>query len=141
MSSGELDRIASEMRHLIVPELVVIAEVDDKPVGSMFVLPDYNPRIRQIDGRLFPFGFVRLLWNRRSIKRVRILSANVMPEYQMWGLALSMLEFLVPIAQRLGIQHAEFSWVAESNKLSRMSLENGGARREKTYRIFDRDIS
>ncbi len=140
MSEGEVARISSELRHLIVPELTVMAEVEGKPVGCMFAIPDYNPRIRQIDGRLFPFGFARLLWNRRAIKRARLVSANVIPEYQMWGLGMAMLDYLVPIAQRRGIQDAEFSWVAESNKLSRLTLENGGATREKIYRIFDRQI-
>ncbi len=141
MSPAEVVRISSELRHLIIPEITVIAEVDGKPVGCMFVLPDYNPRIRKIDGRLYPFGFARLLWNRRGIKQVRVISANVLPEYQMWGVGLVMLDSLVPIARKRGLEEVEFSWVAESNKLSRLSLENGGARRVKTWRVFDRDIA
>ncbi len=140
MSPAEVSQISSELRHLIIPEITVIAEIDDKPVGCIFVLPDYNPRIRQINGRLFPFGFLRLLWNRRGIGGYRLISANVVPEFQMWGVAMMMLDYLVPIAQRIGVQDVEFSWVAESNKLSRLSLENGGARRTKTWRIFDRSI-
>ena len=55
--------MAEGLRHLIVPELAVAVEVDGKVVGVAFALPDYNPRIRQINGRLFPFGFFRLLRN------------------------------------------------------------------------------
>ena len=42
-----------------------VAEVDGQVVGAAFGLPDYNPRIRQIDGRLFPFGLFRLLLRKR----------------------------------------------------------------------------
>ena len=61
MSPGEIEHMAPGLRYLIVPELAVVAEVDGQVVGAAFGLPDYNPRIRQIDGRLFPFGFFRLL--------------------------------------------------------------------------------
>ena len=48
-----------------------------------------------------------------------------------------MLAALVPQAIAWGIEEAEFSWVLESNALSRGSLERGGAKRTKTYRIYD----
>ena len=55
------------MRHLVVPELTTVAEVDGRPVAAAFGLLDYNPRIKQINGRLFPFGFIRLLTRRKKI--------------------------------------------------------------------------
>lgn len=137
MSEAELKHAAAGLKQLIVPELTSIAEIDGKPVGVVFALPDYNPRIRKIKGRLFPFGFIRLLFNRKAIKKVRLLSTNVLPEYQKWGLGLVLLNHLLPAVHRWGIQEAEFSWVLESNHLSRATLERAGTEREKTYRIYD----
>jgi GNAT superfamily N-acetyltransferase len=137
ISPDESQVVAASLRRLIVPELTTFAEVDGKPVGAVFGLLDYNPRVKAIDGRLFPLGFVKLLGNRREIKRIRILSTNVLPAYQRWGVALVMLAALVPKAIAWGIEEAEFSWVLESNSLSRGSLERGGAKRTKTYRIYD----
>ncbi len=65
----EADHMAESMRYLIVPEMTSIAEVDGKPVGAVFGLLDYNPRIKQIDGKLFPFGWFRLLWNKKGSQR------------------------------------------------------------------------
>jgi GNAT superfamily N-acetyltransferase len=137
LSRAEIREIAGSLRHLIVPELTVFAEVEGKAIGSAFGLLDYNPRIRQIDGRLFPFGFIKLVQNQRSIKRIRLVSTNVVPAYQRWGVALVMLSALAPRALAWGIEEAEFSWVLESNALSRGTLEKGGAKRTKTYRIYD----
>jgi len=139
MSDGEVRHMASGLRHLIVPELAVGAEIDGRPVGAAFALLDYNPRIREINGRLFPFGFLRLLCKRRRIKRMRLLSANVIPEYQRLGVGLVLLAGLVPKCVEWGMEEAEFSWVLESNSLSRGSLEKGGAKRIKTYRLYDLD--
>ncbi|MGQ9604780.1 MAG: N-acetyltransferase [Thermogutta sp.] len=137
MSEGEVRHMASALRWLMVPELALGVEVDGRMAGAVFGLPDYNPRIKQIDGRLFPFGFIHLLRNKRAIKRVRVISTNVLPEYQLLGLGLVLLDGLVPKALEWGIEEAEFSWVLESNALSRGSLEKGGAKRIKTYRLYD----
>lgn len=137
LSEGEVDHFSNSLKHLIVPEMTTIAEIDGKPVAVVFGLLDYNPRIKLIDGRLFPFGFMRLLWNRRAIKKIRLIAANVLPEYQMWGLGLVVLHRLVPDIRAWGIQEAEFSWVLESNDLSYKSLKRGGAILTKTYRIYD----
>jgi GNAT superfamily N-acetyltransferase len=137
LSEGEIEHISASLRHLIVPRLTSVAEVDGRPVAASFGLLDYNPRIRDIDGRLFPFGFIRLLTRRRQLKRIRLISTNVLPEYQRWGLGLVILARLVPEALQWGIQEAEFSWVLESNLLSYKSLKRGGAQLSKTYRIYD----
>jgi GNAT superfamily N-acetyltransferase len=137
LSAGEIEHMSASMRYLVVPELTTVAEVDGRPVAAVFGLLDYNPRIKLIDGRLFPFGFIRLLTRRRKIKRIRLISTNVIPEYQRWGLGVVVLARLVPDALRWGIEEAEFSWVLESNHLSYKSLKRGGAKLEKTYRIYD----
>ena len=141
LSDGEVDHLGASLRHLIVLDLTSVAEVDGRAVGAVFGLLDYNPLIKQIDGRLFPFGFLRLFWNRRQIKRVRLMSTNVVPAYQRWGVGLVLMSRLVPEAFRWGIEEAEFSWVLEDNHLSRATLERGGAKLTKTYRIYDKPIA
>ncbi len=137
LSPGEIRHMSASLRRLIVPELTTAAEVDGRVVAAAFGLLDYNPRIKQIDGRLFPFGFLRLLGRRKEIKRIRLISTNVLPEYQRWGLGVVILSRLVPTALEWGIQEGEFSWVLESNHLSFKSLKRGGAKLTKTYRVYD----
>ena len=139
LSPGEMEHMSNSLKQLIVPEMTSVAEVDGKAIGSVFGLLDYNPRIKKIDGKLFPFGFVRLLWNRKKITRVRMIATNVLPEYQRWGVGLVLMARMVPDVLASGVKEAEFSWVLESNNLSRKTLERGGAKRSKTYRIYDYD--
>ena len=95
LSASEVKHMAESLKHLIVPELAMVAEVGGKPIGTVFCLLDYNPRIKAINGRLFPFGFVRLLWNKKGIKRMRAISTNVVPEYQAWGVGLVLMAALL----------------------------------------------
>lgn len=140
ISEAETTAMARGLKMLIVPEMTTVGEIDGKAIGAVFGLLDYNPRIKEIDGRLFPFGFLRLLLNRKGLKRVRLISTNVIPEYQKWGVGLLISSRLVPEAQAWGIEEAEFSWVLESNTLSYGTLKRGGATITKTFRIFDYDI-
>lgn len=139
LTPGEVKHMAASLKHLIVPELALVAEVDGKPVGTVFCLLDYNPRIKAINGKLFPFGFLKLLWNKRGIKRMRAISTNVVPEYQAWGVGLVLMAALIPPVLEWGMEEAEFSWVLESNHLSKRTLERGGAIVTKKYRIYQDD--
>lgn len=139
MSSAEVRHMAKGLRHLVLRELTAAAEIDGQVVGAVFCLPDFNPVIKRIDGRLFPFGFLRLLWAKRRVKKVRLLAANVLPGFQLLGVGLVLLRALVPQGMPLGYEEVEYSWVAESNAMSRGALEKGGAERVKTYRVYDWD--
>jgi len=139
LTPAEIKHMAASLKHLIVPELALVAEVAGKPIGSVFCLLDYNSRIKAINGRLFPFGFLKLLWNKKAIKRMRAISTNVIPEYQAWGVGLVLHAALVPRLYDWGMDEVEFSWVLESNHLSKRTLERGGALVTKKYRIYQDD--
>jgi len=141
MSEAEIDHQVKGLKHLIVPELTSIAEIDGRPVGAGFGLLDFNQVIKQIDGRLFPLGWLKLIMAKRKIDRLRLISTNVIPEYQKWGLGLVTLAHILPSAIAHGIQIGEFSWVLESNSLSRGTIERGGATRTKVHRIYDRSLT
>ena len=139
LTEHEVDHMAASLKFLIAPELALVAEINGKPVGAVFCLLDYNPRIKAIDGRLFPFGFLRLLWNKKAIKRLRAISTNVVPEYQAWGIGLVLMSGLYERFIKWGLEEVEFSWVLESNYLSRRTLERGGAIVTKKYRMYQDD--
>ncbi len=140
LSEAEVHTLGGQLRHLIVPELTLVAEVDGKPIGVIFGLLDYNGRIREMDGRLFPFGFLKLLTRRKEIKRMRVVSANVLPEFQNWGVGITLARGLIDPVLKHGVEEAEFSWVLESNDLSRKTLEKAGAKRYKTYRLYQKEL-
>lgn len=140
LTDAELKHMAAGLKHLVVPDMTTIAEKDGQPIGCVFGLLDYNPIIKKIDGRLFPTGFLHLLFGRKKIKKVRLVSTNVLPEWQRWGIGVVLINRLVDDLNSWGIEEGEFSWVLESNNLSRSTLERGGAERQKTYRIYDKQL-
>ncbi|HVU89573.1 MAG TPA: GNAT family N-acetyltransferase [Pirellulales bacterium] len=136
LARAELEYLMSSLRHLIEPQFALLAEVEGKLAGAVIGVPDYNPRIRQIDGRLWPFGFLRLL-SRRGLKRFCVLAMAVAPEYQRWGLGLVLLRSLLPKTLELGFAEAEFSWISETNTLAIGGMRKAGLHRSKTFRMYD----
>ncbi len=134
----EARHIACELRHLIVPRFTAFAEIAGRPIGAVFALLDYNQILGKLNGRLFPFGFVRLMTGRRKITTVRAMAMTMVPGYQNAGLSVVLIDNLTGLAAEWGIQRWELSWVLESNNRSRGTLERAGMKKTKTYRIYDK---
>jgi len=148
MTEIDIAHMASELRLIIVPELVSIATVDGKPVAMCLALPDLNEMIKDLKGKLMPFGWAKLLWrlaNRRNfVSGTRVPLMGVMPEYQHKPLG-SMLALLTVSAVReasmkLRMPVCEMSWVLESNTQTCHSIDDIGGRIYKTYRMYEKTL-
>ena len=136
----EARHIAGELRHVIVPELAVFAEIGGQTIGAVLALLDYNQILRKLNGRLFPFGFIRLLTGRRKITAARVMAITMVPSYQSAGFGIVLLDNLVGAVAKWGIERYEFSWVLESNVRSRGTLERAETKITNTYRIYDKAL-
>jgi len=137
LSPSEIKDIVATMRWLLVPELVTFAERDNQVIGAAVCLLDFNPVLRRIDGRLFPFGFVQLLRGRNEIKRGRLLAVNIADDFQILGFGGTLLAGLLPGIKKHDLNEIEVSWVLEDNKPARRSLETAGGQLYKRYRIYE----
>jgi hypothetical protein len=137
MSREEFFQMGEEMKMILKPELVLIGEVGRRVVGFALALPDVNQALKRANGRLFPTGLLKILYYQRLIKNVRVLALGVVEEYRASGLAAGFYATLVRNARKLGFGDCELSWILEDNVLMNRSLEAMGAKRYKTYRIYD----
>jgi GNAT superfamily N-acetyltransferase len=136
----EARHIADELRRVIVPQFAVFAEIDGQPVGALLGLLDYNQILRKLNGRLWPFGFVRLWAGRRRITTARVMAMTMVPGYQNAGLSVVLLDCMAVAAAKWGIERYELSWVLETNTRSRGTLERAGTRITSTYRIYEKAL-
>ena len=137
MSREEFVVMGKEMKQILKPGLVLIGEVGGRTVGFGLALPDINQALKQAGGTLFPTGLLKILYYQRLVKSVRVLALGVVEEYRASGLAAAFYAELVRAARTLGYGDCEMSWILEDNVLMNRSLEVMGARRYKTYRIYE----
>ena len=119
----EIAYAAKKLKPIIHEPLNMIAELDGRPVAFMLVFPDINGVLTDIRGRLFPFGWVKVLrWLRKPTGAgMRVPLMGVLKELHNSRLA-SQLAFMMisKIRERAtelyGSQRAEIGWILDDNQ-------------------------
>jgi GNAT superfamily N-acetyltransferase len=141
MTEAEIMHLAKEMKPAIKPDLVQIAERGEEPIGFTVALPDVNFALRHANGRLYPFGLLKVLWYVRKISMLRVPMLGLVPEYRGQGIDQLLYLRLFQGGRKLGIVRGEFSWILEDNLAMRQALDKMGAHVYKTYRIYEKEVS
>jgi hypothetical protein len=148
MNSEEFRHMAKDMKAIIDPELLLIAEVRGEAAGFGLALPDVNQAFKKIpDGKLLPTGLLKLLWNtkgpgrRNTINRCRILTLGIKKAYRNFSLGPLFYTEYLRRGPAAGYPVGEASWILEDNRPMNRALEMMCGERTKVYRIYDRAIS
>lgn len=146
MTDAEIAHTAKQMKMIIDPDLVRLIFIEGRAMAMIVGLPDVNYAIFDLKGRLFPFGWLKLIWRLRvsRVKRVRVLLMGVHPEVKSpilsGGLAALLIQKIKESAVKKGYESAEMSWVLDNNDaLNRLMTACGGVR-YKTYRLYGKNL-
>jgi len=145
-TEAEFKAVGKELLVLIPEDYIRFAEVDGQPAAFIAMLPNVNEAIADLDGRLLPFGWAKLLWRLkvRGPKSARVVLMGVRQNFQFTrlgpALAFLTIEGLEEPAKRRGIERVEMSWILESNKGTRNLIEQISGRVTKRYRIYGKEL-
>jgi GNAT superfamily N-acetyltransferase len=139
-TTEEFQRLASELKPIFDARGAVVAEANGRMVACAVAVPDINQALKGTSGRLFPSALFRLLLRHRYINQARLLLLGVAPEYRTRGLYPLLLSELHRQVAGSSYRRVEFSWVLEDNRDINQPAEQAGARRYKTYRIYEKDL-
>jgi hypothetical protein len=147
LTPAEIAYAGKKLKPIIYPELVRIAELDGAPVAFMLTIPDVNELSKDLNGELFPFGFVKLLWRLRKprTKRVRVPLMGVAKKLHGTRLAGQLALMLIEHIRRDAVgkyeaTHGEFGWILEDNQGMMSIAELPGATINHTYRIYEKAL-
>ncbi len=140
----EFEFMTHELKPILVPELVWLAEIKGEPVGFILCVPDINVALRKINGRLttfgLPIGLAKLLYYKSRIKTVRLVALGVVPRYRRHGIAEMLVLRIIEEAMIKRGFIGECSLILENNRMMNRFLEAIGAEKYKTYRIYRRSL-
>jgi hypothetical protein len=147
-TAEELEIIATEYKMFVDTEIALVAEVDGKPAAMCFAIPDVNEMIKDFDGELMkrPLNLIKLLWRLRfnRPKHARLILLGVREEFRAshkYGTLAAVL--YVEVARRgaaRGYKGGELGWTLEDNAMINRGIERMGAKKYKTYRVYEKAI-
>jgi GNAT superfamily N-acetyltransferase len=144
MTEHEFDHLARDMKQIVRPELLLIAEVKGEPVAFSMTIPDANEALKVANGRLttfgLPIGLLKLLQASRKIRRLRLITLGIKEGYRRRGLDAILYLDTLRTAHRLGYEGGEISWTLEINHLVNRAIESMGGKRSKTHRVYERAL-
>ncbi len=142
MTDAEFDHLAEELKAILDPDLLFVAEAENgRPVGVSVSLPDVNQAFRHVrNGRLFPFGWAPFLWYRRQINCLRVIIMGVVKDYQLRGIDSVFYLRTIQEGARKGYTWGEMSWILEDNIPMRQAIEALYGTIYKTYRVYDLSV-
>lgn len=141
MTKEEFYALAEELRRGADRRLLLVAEAEGRPVGCALSLPDLNPAIRLLNGRLTPWGLARLWLASKKVKRIRTLVLGVTPRYRRRGVDALLIRETVDRGLAAGYRSAELSWVLEDNRLMNRGILAVGGVVHKKYRLYEGELA
>jgi hypothetical protein len=147
LTETEIAYAGKKLKPIIFNELVRVAELDGEPVAFMLTIPDINELIRDLNGELFPFGFIKLLWRLRKprTRRLRVPLMGVAKRLHHTRLASQLAFMMIEFTRRdavkdFGATHGEFGWILEDNKGMLSIAELPSAQVNHRYRIYEKAL-
>jgi GNAT superfamily N-acetyltransferase len=141
LTEKEILETAAQMKRVIDPSLVIVAEVNGEPAGALLAIPNLNRGLAAVGGRLLPLGFLRFFRELKRVNEARVLGIAALKKYRRMGITAML--FLEEIFRCVagGYRWAEASWVLEDNQLSDDSIRSAFVpKRYKTYRIYEKQL-
>jgi GNAT superfamily N-acetyltransferase len=142
----EFEELGKNLRFLVDADLIQVAEVDGEPAAFIVALPNLNEAIRDLDGKLFPTGLLKLLWRLkvRFPSSARVPLMGVRRKFQHTrlgpGLAFLVIDAVRAELHKRGAKHIELSWILEDNSGMRNIIESINGQAYKRYRVYQRQL-
>lgn len=100
----------------IHPELIkCVVDNENNLIAFLITMPSFSKALKKINGKLFPFGFLRILWAQKFIKKVSLYLIGVRPDYQNKGAIAIIMNELQKTFNKYNIKVVETNPELEEN--------------------------
>jgi hypothetical protein len=147
MTKKEADKMASDLKLFLVPEITRIVTIDGEAAAVALALPNVNELIGDLHGSLFPTGIAKLLYRLKieGAKSGRLLILGIKKKFRLQrkyaGLSLYLYAEMNDGGRRVGMTWGELGWTLEDNAAVNTGIRMMGAKKVKTYRVYEKDLS
>ncbi len=146
LAEQEWTETVTTLGKLMPDDYIQIATYDGEPVAFIVALPNLNEAARDLNGRLLPFGWAKLLWRLKvrhpATARVPLMGVRQSYQHSRLGptLAFIVIDAVRKALHARGVRDVEMGWILEDNDGMRNIIETIGGRAYKRYRIYEKEL-
>jgi hypothetical protein len=146
LTAREVKAAKDALKLLINADLAIIAEIDGVPAGMCIALPNLNEAIADLNGKVFPIGWAKLLWRLKvgHPKTARLCLLGIKKQYRnvrrYGALSLAMIAEVSTRGREVGIEWGELSWTLEDNAPVNLAIKVMKGELYKRYRLYEKAI-
>jgi hypothetical protein len=139
LSPEEYQYAAQYLFFVTKPKLVLLIEKNDVPIGVLQCMLNINPLLKPLGGKVRPWNFLRLLFQRNKVKEIVLYAAGIKKGYQNSYAIKLLLEALLKLSSQYPVMST--SWISEGNQKSIKVSETIGLQPYKWFGIFEKVIT
>ena len=127
---------------IIHPDYVrFIVDAEDNLIAFGIAMPSLSRALQRSKGRLFPFGFIHLLWALKFPRYIDMLLVAVRPDYQARGIPAILMNEMTRNAMKSGVISAETNVELETNIQVQAMWKHYDARQHKRRRCYIKTLN
>ena len=140
LTKGQLNDLKNELKYVVEPRLTYLAFLDHQCIGFSLSIKDANPALKKANGRLFPFGLIKMMLAMKKINRLRTIAMGVLKEHRNKGLDILFYLNTIEEGIPMGYTESECSIIVENNHRMIKALQYLQAENYKTYRFYQKNL-
>lgn len=140
MTHEEFEAMARSLLAIADPRFVKLILQDGKIAGFILAYPDIAAAIQRTGRRIWPFGWLDLLFEKRRSRSLDVNAVGLLPAYQGQGANILLYTELEKSARQHNMQRLRVLQVDERNTRSKADMEKMGVQWIIRHRIFHLSI-
>lgn len=140
MTDEEMGELADLFSRFADEDLTFFVYYDGELAGVCVILPDLNPILKTLNGKLGLLGRLKLFLHRRRLPGNRGLLFGLKKRYHKLGVPMFLASYLNTVEHAKNFKYLEMGWILEENTAMNQLVRACGGKVVKKYRIYAKDL-
>ena len=140
LTEAEIGQMANQILWFADPRLIKILTKDKRPVGFLFAYPDISVALQKTKGKLFPFGWLRILIELKTTRWINFNGAGIIEEYRGLGGTAVLFHEMAESVLAGRYREADLVQIGTENDRMQREMSSFGINFYKSHKIYERTL-
>lgn len=140
LDEEEMQKFADDYMMILDVDFTIIITDKGVPISFFIAVPDVGPALQKTGGKLFPFGFLRIMKEMKRTDFIVLMIGGIRASHQGTGIDVMMGVKMLEACARRGIKQIHSHLELEENHKIRGEMEKMGGKVCKVHRVYRKTL-